>query len=70
MCLNDIYLLRVATFLEKAAHSVIRMFSLLCLFLALLISHFRFESRALVLIVSVPGHCLPFNFLTSIVPLY
>ena len=39
-------------------------------FLALVISHFRFEDRALVLIVSVPGHCLPFTFLTSIVPLY
>ena len=32
------------------------MFSLLCLFVALV----DFEGRALVLIASFPGHCLPF----------
>ena len=28
----------------------------------LAISHFRFEGKTLVLIVPVPGHCLPFEF--------
>ena len=28
----------------------------------LLVSHLGFEGRTLVLIVSVPGHCLPFTF--------
>ena len=51
----------MATFWERAAHSVNRMFSLLCLFVALVVSHFGFEGRNLVLIVSVPGHCLPFT---------
>ena len=38
------------------------MFSLLCLFVALVVSHFGFEGRTLVLIASVTGHCLPFKF--------
>ena len=33
------------------------MFSLLCLFVALVVSHFGFEGRTLVLIASVPGNC-------------
>ena len=33
------------------------MISLLCLFVALVVSHFGFEGRTLVLIASVPGHC-------------
>ena len=52
----------MATFWERVAYSVNRMFSLLCLFVALVVSHFGFESRALVLIVPVPGHGLPFTF--------
>ena len=52
----------MGTFWEKAAHSVNRMFSLLCLFVALIVSHFLFESGTLVLIASAPGHCLPFTF--------
>ena len=54
----------MATSWEKAAHSVNRMFSLLCLFSALIVSHFGFEGRTLVLIASVAGHYLggPFTF--------
>ena len=52
----------VATFWERAAHSVNRMFTLLCLFVALIVSHFGFEGGTLVLIASVPDHCLPFPF--------
>ena len=52
----------MATFWEMAAHSGCRMFSLLCLFVALVVSNFGFKIRTLVLIVSVPGHCLPFTF--------
>ena len=55
----------MATFLERAAHSGNSMFSLLCLFVALVVSHLGFEGRALVLIVSVPGHCLPFTYYYS-----
>ena len=51
----------MATVLERAAHSDNRMFSLLCLFVALVVVHFGVEGRTLVLIVSVPGHCLPFT---------
>ena len=50
----------MAIFWERAAHSVNHMFSLLCLFVALVVSHFDFDVRALVLIASVPG--LPFTF--------
>ena len=45
----------MATFWERVAHSVNRMFSLLCLFVALAASHFGFEGGTLVLIASVPG---------------
>ena len=37
--------------------------SVLCLFVALVVSHFGYECRTLVLIASVPGHCLPFTVL-------
>ena len=47
----------VATIWEKAAHSVNCMISLLCPFVALVVSHFGFEGGTLVFIVSVPGHC-------------
>ena len=50
------------TFLERGAHSVNRVFSLLCLIVALVVSHFCFEGRTSVLSVSVPGHCYPFTF--------
>ena len=33
----------------------------LCIFVVLVISRFGFEGATLVLIVSVPGHCLPFT---------
>ena len=46
----------MATFWERAANSVYRMFSRLCLFVALVVSHFGFEGRTWVLIASVPGH--------------
>ena len=48
----------MATFWERAAYSFYRVFSLLCLFVALVVSHIGFEGRTLVLIASVPGHCL------------
>ena len=50
----------MATFLERAVHLVYQVFSL-C-FEILVISHFGFEGRTLVLIASVPGHCLSFAF--------
>ena len=34
----------------------------ICLFVILVIYHFGFENRILVLFVSVPGHCLSFTF--------
>ena len=37
------------------------MFSSLCQFVDLVVFHFGFEDRTLVLIASVPGHCLPFT---------
>ena len=43
------------------------MFSLyfdLMLFVILVISHFGFEGRTLIMIASVSGHCLPFTFQT------
>ena len=50
MCLDYIWLGSgscVATFWERAAYSVNRMFSLLCLFVALVVYHFGFEGRCL-----------------------
>ena len=38
------------------------MFFLLCLFAVLVVSHFGFDGRTLVLIAPVPGQCLPFTF--------
>ena len=52
----------MATFWERAAHSVFCMFSFLSLFVALVVLHFGFEGRTLVLIASVPGHYLRFTF--------
>ena len=34
----------------------------------LVISHFGFEGGTLVLIASVPGHCLPFTFVVKLSP--
>ena len=45
----------MVTFWERAAHSVSSMFSLLCLFVALVVSHSGFDVMTLVLIASVPG---------------
>ena len=52
----------MATFWERAVHSVNHLFSLISLFVALVASHVGFDGRTLVLIASVPGHCLPFTF--------
>ena len=51
----------MATFWERADHLVN---SMCCLYLSviLVISHFRFEAGTVVLIASVPGHCLCFTF--------
>ena len=51
----------MATFLERAAYSVYHMFSLYFD----LVYHFDFEGRTLVLIASVPGHCLSFTLFLS-----
>ena len=48
----------MATFSERVVLSVKRI--VICPFLVLVISHFGSEGRVLVMIVSVPGHCLPF----------
>ena len=52
----------MATLWEKAAHLANRVFSLICQFVGLVVSHFGFGDRTLVLISSVPGHFLPFTF--------
>ena len=51
----------MATFWERAANLFNSMFSLY-LFVVLFFPHFGFEDRILVLIASVPDHCLPFTF--------
>ena len=64
VCLDDIYLdigSRVATLWQKAAHLVNRMFSLLCLFVVLVVS-LSFEGGTLILIASV-SQFLVINFL-------
>ena len=38
----------------------------ICLFVVLVISRFGFDDRLLVLIVPVPGHCLPFTLATRL----
>ena len=52
----------MATFWERAAHSLYCMFSLYFEIVILVISHFGFEGGTLVLIASVPGHYLLFTF--------
>ena len=52
----------MATFKERAAHSVNQMFLLLRLFVDFSVSHSGFEGVNLALLVLVPGHCLPFTF--------
>ena len=52
----------MASFLERAAHSVDHIFSLLCLFVPLVVLHFGFDGGTLILIALVPGNCLPFTF--------
>ena len=47
----------MATFWEIAAHSVKHMFSLLCPFVVLVVSHLGFNDGNSVLIAPVPGHC-------------
>ena len=56
----------MTTIWERAAHSINRMFSLLCLFGALVLFQFGFECRFLVLNTSDPGHCLPLTFFDQI----
>ena len=65
VCLDDVYLglgSGVATFWKRAVYSANLVFSLLYLFVALIVSYFGFKDRTLVLIASVCGHCLPFTF--------
>ena len=55
----------MATFWNIAAHSIYRLLSLLCLFVALVVSHFGFEGRTLVLIVSVQSHFFNYSACTK-----
>ena len=50
----------MADFWERGAHSVKHMF------IALVVSHFGFEDGILVLIASIPSHCLPFPYYQNI----
>ena len=56
----------MATFWERAAHSIYHMYVLFVfrLIVILVISNFGFEGGTLVLITSVPGHCLSFTLCT------
>ena len=51
----------MATFSERAAHMLPCVLIVLCLYVILVISHYGFDGRTLVLMASVPGHCLPFT---------
>ena len=55
----------MASFLESAAQSVNRMFSLLCLFVVLVVSYSGFEDGNLVLIPPVPGNCFLYVLLCT-----
>ena len=57
----------MATFLERATHSVNRVCSLYCLFVILVISHLSFDGKTLVLIAPAPGHCSLLTFLLFII---
>ena len=52
----------MTTFWERAAQSDNDMFSLLCLFVALVVSHLGFEDGNFVLIAPVHGLCFPLLF--------
>ena len=52
----------MATFWERAAHSVDCMFSLIFLFVFFSCFPFWFRGRKCGLIVPVSGHCLTFTF--------
>ena len=56
----------MATFNERAAHSVYHVFFVCLLIVVLVISKFGSEEGNLVLIASVPGHCLSLTFDTCI----
>ena len=53
----------MATFWERAAHSVNHIFSLFCVFVVLVVSHLGFEGGDLVLIVPAHGHCIPLLYI-------
>ena len=52
----------MATFLERDAHFVYRMLSLYFDIIILVIYHFGFAGGTLVLIASVPDHCISCTF--------
>ena len=61
----------MATFWMRATQSVYRMFSFVFwLIVILIISHIGFEGGTLVLIASVPVHCLSFTFCRYLCPLH
>ena len=47
-----------ALLIRFTVYSKKKIFFLLFLFVALVVSHYGFEDRTLVMIASVPGHCL------------
>ena len=51
----------MATFWERATHSVYRMFSMYFDIVILVISHFGFKGGTLVLIALIPSHCCSFT---------
>ena len=51
----------MATFWERAAHSFICSLCIMTI-CVLVISKFGFKGGTLVLVGSIPGHCLPFAF--------
>ena len=56
----------MATFWERAANSVYHMLSVFLLIVILVIFHSGFARGTLVLIASVPCHCLSFTFCQNV----
>ena len=52
----------MATIWERDAYSVNQLYSLLCLFVVLVVSYLGLKGGNLVLIAPVPGHSFPFPF--------
>ena len=57
----------MATFRERVTYSVNHMFSLLCLFVVLVVSRSGFGDGSLVLVAPVPGRCFILLFTRSLI---